>query len=656
MTRRGSVHVSLMGALSVLVVGGLFATRSRDTARAATSDYTVLVYSHGDNDLDGSLVGPGDLNEMVKMADRVNFVVYHDRNAAKEEPRENAQHLDLPVGYSNTFVFRVGSDGKAKEVQDLGETYTMSPQTLAWFVYYGLTNYPARNTILVLDDHGGGPNAYFGSEEFDTPTDDPNYVLGPMSIGEVTSALRTGFDAASAKGWKGGANGKRLDGILHATCLNGNYEVVRALAPFTRYVWGSGEITSGTPRSGALDVDYSVSPPTAGVTEPTLGYLTDLVKDGPSYYLNSPEMAERNIARGIFDLNQIEAVTSALKTFVRTVESTESYQWLLEARSASPQYAEIFGYKGSNLFDLGDLIARIPKSAPAELLVARNALYQAIKSSRRYLATNGIYKDAQGLTIYFPTQREGMSVNYQQLNDPTGWTRLVRDSRIAGASPTGNVEFSATTTAVAWKASLTADAPFQAGTKGLFVLGPKGESSYGIRADMTVLATIGAGGGSQAQAVGTFHTFSLGGSPVTLDFNRDLTVGTFRAIWVNSSSRKQSEVSGTVSARFSNGTWSFGAPTYLQITEGSSATVAPSSADLLSPYLDYYRESPVEKDSAIYTLKADRRNQRGVPGNSRISSVAIPSAKPLTLVANIWDETYKTNGDLVIEQTSVAKP
>ena len=651
------MYVSLVGALSVLVVGGLLVTRGRSTAIAATADYTVLVYSHGDNDLDGALVGPGDLNEMVKMADRVNFVVYHDRNAAREEPEKNAQHLDLPVSYSTTYVFRVGSDGRAKEVQNLGETFTMSPQTLAWFVYYGLTKYPARNTILVLDDHGGGPNAYFGSPEDDTPTDHPNSILGPMAIGEVTSALRKGFEAASAKGWKGGANGKRLDGIIHATCLNGSYEVIRALAPFARYVWGSGEITSGGPIEGAVDVDYSVSPPTASIAEPTLGYLTELVKSGPNYYLNSSEAAWKNFARGIFDLDKIEAVTSALKTFVRTVESTDSYALLLEARSASPQYYEVFDASAQiGLFDLGDLIARIPKSAPAELLVARNALYQAIGSSRRYLATNGIYKDAQGLTIYFPTQREGMNLNYQQLDDPTGWTRLVRDSRITGASPTGNVKLSATTTAAAWKASLTADAPFQAGTKGLFILGPRGESSLGIRADATVTATIGAGGGSQAQAVGTFHTFLLGGSPVTLNFNRDLTVGTFRAIWVSSSSRKQTDVSGTVSARFTNGTWSFGTPTYVQTTEGSSAAVAPSAADLLSPYLYFYYQSPVEEGSATFFLKQLPLNQLGVPGNSRLSANAIPSAKPLTLAANIWDESYKTNGDLVIEQTSVAKP
>ncbi|MEY3164386.1 MAG: hypothetical protein RLZZ270_124, partial [Actinomycetota bacterium] len=62
------------------------------------ADVTVLVYSHGDNDLDGSLVGPGDLNEMARRASDVNFVVYHDRAAGREEL--DAPHLDLPVGYT----------------------------------------------------------------------------------------------------------------------------------------------------------------------------------------------------------------------------------------------------------------------------------------------------------------------------------------------------------------------------------------------------------------------------------------------------------------------------------------------------------------------------------------------------------------------------
>ena len=448
--------------------------------------------------------------------------------------------------------------------------------TLAWFVYYGLTKYPARNTIFVVDDHGGGPNHYFGSPEYDTPETDPNAVLGPMTLQEVTSALRSGIDAAVAAGWKGGVNGKRFDGFIHATCLNGSYEVVRALAPYARYAWGSEEVTGGNPSIGAVDVDYSVSPPTAGENEPALAYLTALVKSGPEWYLNSPYPEHRNFANAIFDLDQIKTVSSALKSFVQAVERTESYELLLEARSASPEFAEIFepGY-GSGYFDLGDLIARIPKSAPAEVVVARNALYQSIQSSRRYLATNGIYKGAQGLTVYFPTQRQGMSVNYQQLDDPTGWTRLVRDTRITGASPVGNASLSATTNAVAWKASLTVDAPFQPGTSGVFVLGPKGESAKGIRASAVVEATIGAGSKSGAQAVGTFHTFSLGGSPVTLSFNRDLSVGVFQAIWVNATSGSQSVVSGRVPAKFSNGAWSFGAPTYVQSVEGSVAAVTP---------------------------------------------------------------------------------
>ncbi|MFM8957926.1 MAG: clostripain-related cysteine peptidase [Actinomycetota bacterium] len=616
---------------------------------AGTADITVLVYSHGDNDLDGTLVGPGDLNEMVKQADKVNFVVYHDRAVGKEE--SDRPHLDLPLGYSNGYVFRVGSDGKTKERKDLGEPYTMDPQTLAWFVYYGLTSYPARTTLLVLDDHGGGPNGFFGSPEYDTPTDDPKALAGPVSLSDATASIRAGINAAVKKGWKGGANGKRLDATIFATCVNGNYEVYRELATLSRFVWGSEEVTIGSSTDGALDVNYSASLPPTNSSDFALSYLQSLVADGPALYRES---SFNSIASAIFDLDQISTVTSALKQFVEQIKKTDGYRYLAEARAAAIGFGNENGEPepGLDLYDLGDLIARIPSSAPRDLLTARNALYASIDGARRYLAVDGPYKGARGLSIYFPQRREGVDLAYQNAPDPSGWTRLIRDAKLTGATPVGEVTVSVETTALTWKATARSQGNIPTSATGRFLLG-KDAGTAGVQVSSSVTATVGAGGTNQAQAVGTLFEFFLGTSLVTAIFNRDLSTLDYPALLVRANTGKQSEVTVSQLASFKSGKWTFGEPRYLQNVNGALASVTPTASDLIAPRVQYV---VVQSSTNVPPFLGDSLiPQRAWPSSASLVAVPVAAGTKLSLIANLWTDNYETEGDLVIEQTTITK-
>ena len=653
------LRISCVAAAAFLVLGSIVIPRLRDSSAlaAGTADVTVLVYSHGDNDLDGTLVGPGDLNEMVKQADKVNFVVYHDRAVGKDIA--DAPHLDLPLGYSNGYVFRVGSDGKTKERKDLGEPYTMDPQTLAWFVYYGLTSYPARTTLLVIDDHGGGPNAYFGSPEYDTPAGDPKQLAGPLSLPDATASIKAGIDAAVKKGWKGGANGKRLDATIMSTCVNGNYEIYRELAPLTRFVWGSEEVTAGNPFDGAIDVNYSASLPAANSSNFALAYLQSLVADGPALYR---EDSYNSIASAIFDLDQISTVTSALKQFVEQIKKTDGYRYLAEARATAIGFGNENGEPrpGLDLYDLGDLIARIPSSAPRDLLAARNALYTSIDGARRYLAVDGPYKGARGLSIYFPQRREGVDLAYQNLPDPSGWTRLIRDAKLTGATPIGEVALSVETTALAWKATAKSQGQIPPSASGRFFLG-KDSGTAGIQVSSAVTATVGAGGTNQAQAAGTLFEFFLGTSLVTARFNRDLSTIDYPALLVRANTGSQSEVTVSQSASFKSGKWTFGEPKYLQEVNGALASVTPTSSDLIAPLVTYLAvQSKIENSSGEPVsvppfLGGSSVPQRAWPSVASLVAVPIAAGTKLSLIANLWTDNYETEGDLIIEQTTVTK-
>ena len=636
----------------------IFAPNTATSSASADglADVTVLVYSHGDNDLDGSLIGPGDLNEMRLQARNVNFVVYHDRAAGREEHDE--PYLDLPMGFTGGYVFRVADDGRAVEMLNLDEPYSMAPQTLSWFIYHGLTKYPARTTILVMDDHGGGPAAYFGSPEIDTPTNDPNAAFGPMSVRQVTDALRAGVSAAVKDGWRGGPNGTRLDAIIHATCVNGSYEVLRSLAPYARYSWGSEEVTVGSNSKGSWDVNYAAPLPDPSSADFALDYIKSLVGDGPLLYRQmgkNPSYENfNNLSSAIFDLDKMATIDTAMRGFVEQVKKTNGYRHLVEARSRAIGFGNRTGTSNIDLFDLGDILANISPSAPAQMLSARTALFRSIENARKHQVTGGRYEGASGLSIYFPSARNGMSVYYEQLPDPTGWTRLIRDSRITGESSIGKLTLTTKKTSTAWKATLAAQRRFPTSADGFFAIGDDG-GARGIRVLSRVQATIGAGGPSRTQASGTFSRFSFGDSPVSLRFNKDLSSASFSAILVRASTGEQSAVTATMKSTYRGGSWTFGAPEFVQQVGGSLATVIPNARDVIAPLIEFLQTSPLPKNPNAFTLGISTIPQLAVAPSSRVTASAIPGSTSLRLMSNLWDDSFETRGDLAIEQIEVVR-
>lgn len=634
-------------------------------AKGSTAEVTVLIYSHGDNDLDGTLVGPGDLNEMIRQADRVNFVVYHDRAVGNEQ--NDSLHLDLPLGYTGGYVFRVGSDGTAKEVQPLGEPYTMDPQTLAWFISYGLTNYPANTTILTLDDHGGGPNAYFGSTDDDTPDDDPKAHLGPISLSGMTAALGSGISSAVKAGWKGGANGTRLDAIIHATCLNGNYEVFRALQPYSRYAYGSEEVTYGTADMGSWDVDYSVEPPKATSPDRGLEYLKSLVGSAAATYRKkaaSTGLEElRAFARAIFDLDEISTIDSAMQNFVRQIQRTGSYPLLLDARSGAMGFGRSSGEPDPDisLYDLGDLLARIPASAPRDVLISRDAVYYSLEQARRFLDVDGPYVGAGGLSIYFPGRGPAVNQTYQKLHDPTGWTRLVRDGNSSAPVVVDEATLSVATTKDALKATLRSTKPLPASAAGYFALGADAGAQQ-MKVFAQIPARLGAGGSQQAQGAGTFTAFTFGTSSITARFSRDLTKLEFDALLVRANTGKQSEVVVRQSSTYRSGVWTFGPPQVLQIENGSFAVVRVEADDLLAPLVTHLTTPGLSNDPGSRVSRSlpppseIQIPELGVVSTSQLSALPVAPGSEILVLASILPDNAASSDTALTRVSTIVRP
>ena len=125
-------------------------------------EYTVMVYIVGSNLESRYGAATNDMEEMRAAGldfDRTNLLVYTggSKRWVSNIPNTSNNVLDMSVDTrSQTDRIMAQTDSSA----DMG-----LPETLAEFINYCTTNYPARHYGLILWDHGGGPLWGYGSDE-----------------------------------------------------------------------------------------------------------------------------------------------------------------------------------------------------------------------------------------------------------------------------------------------------------------------------------------------------------------------------------------------------------------------------------------------------------------------------------------------------------
>ena len=114
-------------------------------AAAGEETTTVLVYLCGTDLQEDACT---DLVEMaeVEAGDAINMVVLAG----------GASEWELEDLKGNSRTLAVIRDGYFEELEDWGHKSMGSPESLEEFLYWGLTNYPADRTVVILWDHGAG--------------------------------------------------------------------------------------------------------------------------------------------------------------------------------------------------------------------------------------------------------------------------------------------------------------------------------------------------------------------------------------------------------------------------------------------------------------------------------------------------------------------
>jgi len=176
-------------------------------------EWTVLVYTNATADsniMEFTQLSPFRDAGSTK---NVNFVA----QIAREKKGGKAQRLyAAPLGR-----FSVNPHYDVKEV--LPKTNMGSQQTLEEFLNWGMTNYPAKNYMVIFSGHGGGHRGVIP---------DPIHN-DKLSTGEVADALKNTRDAR---------NGKKIDVVLMDACLMGSTEVAYEIKDEAQYFIASPEV------------------------------------------------------------------------------------------------------------------------------------------------------------------------------------------------------------------------------------------------------------------------------------------------------------------------------------------------------------------------------------------------------------------------------
>src|SRR3989449_7455453 len=196
----------------LFVLGGLLPLLATPPVRAATADWTFLVYMDADNNLED--YGIADFLEMaaVGSTSRVNIVVQFDRAAGY-----NSQYGDWTD--TKRFLVQAGmTPTPANALMNLSEVDMADPASLVSFVTWGAAAYPARHYFLDLWDHGLGWQGVILDMN-------PNAFMTTAQLASALSQIRT-------------ALGRTVD-IVGLDACRLTLEIMDELQPHADYLVGS---------------------------------------------------------------------------------------------------------------------------------------------------------------------------------------------------------------------------------------------------------------------------------------------------------------------------------------------------------------------------------------------------------------------------------
>ena len=382
-------------------------TGDQDTGDSAEGGWQFLVYLVGDNDLEDwvtrdlnelELTGSGDGVEVLVQADRIDGYSKKDGD------------------WTGTRRYRMGQDADPKTVtspvlEDLGELDMGAPETLAAFLEWASTNYPAEHRVLIFWDHGDGWGIQ--AREADAAAAPP-----PMIGSDDTSGTEMSFaegEVAAALAVSVATDG-RFDVVGFDACNMASWEVAHSMVPY------ASAMSAAQTTVGFAGFQYEL----------ILRYLRDNPATTPMALAD--EMSRGAVEVGLenthsaTDLDQLGQLDDALDALAGAVLADDALKAPFFAYRRTTRGADAV-WKNWYL-DLGDLGAVIDAAGDPVLGPLGAALRDSVATAVPQPYGSEDYGYASGLTVWFDPDSEyidlyteGAGATWSQ---DTRWGELMR--------------------------------------------------------------------------------------------------------------------------------------------------------------------------------------------------------------------------------------
>ena len=345
---------------------------AHDIPKLSDKNYTVMIYVVGSNLESHYGAATNDLNEMIASGldyDKNNLLVY--TGGCKRWTSDISNKHNSVINLANGEELEVTA--QTAETADMGAS-----QTLAEFVNYCTTNFPAKHYGLVLWNHGAGPLWGYGSDElFDNDS---------LLFEELRGAMdQTIF-----------AGGTKLDWVGFDACLMGSIETANLWKDYAQYLIGSEELESGR------GWDYSFLS-TLNTTDDARAVVSSIVKAYGNYYeANKSDFFNPDVTLAAMDLSKTDALIGSMSALFGAMKKgveEGAYADINKARAKTKAFglsAASSKDEAYDLLDLRNLTENMEKLYPQESKAVHDALDQMLVEHTANVSGAG------GISIYLP--------------------------------------------------------------------------------------------------------------------------------------------------------------------------------------------------------------------------------------------------------------
>jgi hypothetical protein len=389
----------------------LWFAQAAPAATPSPAQWTLLFYLAADNDLEAAQVR--DLAEMLAVGSTadVNVVVLLDRHPGGAGKYSNDAVANVP-NWSSAKLLHV-ERGQLRELADWGEVNTGDPATLDRLLQFAAREFPAARYGIVFGNHGLG---WSGTAVDESSSNDSLTTL------ELASALQPFVTAHGP-----------LELIGFDSCLMGNLEVAKAIAPFGKVMVASEEIE---PDDGwnytAVIGGLTASPAMPGTA---LGrVIVDSFRD---QYTGAAGAKHGDVAKGItlavVALDRIAPLEQAVASLAGAVDASvakggrDAWLRVARARAGTESYGRSAATPNPEVYDLADAATNLrAQSADPAVAAAADAVLAATRSAVVYSVRGEARPKASGLSLFFPPDEKKLEARGETAYNETTFAQANR--------------------------------------------------------------------------------------------------------------------------------------------------------------------------------------------------------------------------------------